>query len=121
MSPALRPTSAPTTISLRPGALWAREQLLHPGIVVDAVDDHDLGVGERLGGLRARLEQMRVLVRIGEDAGHGDIVAADLAGDVAIEILGGDDLHRIGERRRAASAQSGEGGGDEELRNMAVS
>ena len=87
------------------------EQLLHPGIVVDAVDDDDLGVGQRLGGLGARLEQMRVLVGIGQDAGDGDIGAADLGGDVALEILGGDDLHGIGEsgRRRARRpAQSGE-------------
>ena len=58
--------------------LVGAEQLLHPGIVVDAVDDDDLGVGERLGGLGARLEQMRILVGIGQDAGHRDIRAADL-------------------------------------------
>ena len=98
---------------LAAGGLVGAEQLLHPGVIVDAVDDDDLRVGERLRGLGARLEQMRVLVRIAEDARHGDGVAADLAGDVAVEVLGGDDLHRVGERWRGDERGSGEGGGDE--------
>ena len=81
------------------------QQLFHPGVVIDAVDDHDLGVGERLGGLGARLEQMRVLVGIGQDAGDGYVGAADLRGEVAIEVLRGDDLDGIGE--------SGRGRGDD--------
>ena len=97
------------------------EQLLHPGIVVDAVDDHDLRGGERLGGLGARLEQMRILVRIAEDAGHRDVVAADLAGDVAVEILGGDDLHRVGERGAAARAEAAKAAATRGLRNITVS
>ena len=39
--------------------------------------------------------------------------AADLAGDVAVEILGGDDLHRVGERWRGDEREGGEGGGGE--------
>ncbi len=65
-----------------------------------------VGVGHRLGGLGARLEQMRVLVGIGEDRGDGDIGAADLRGDVAPEILAGDDFYGIRERGR------GEAGGE---------
>jgi len=89
------------------------EQLLHPRIIIDAVDDHDLRLGERLRSLGARLEQMRVLVRTAEDAHHRDSVTADLAGDVAVEVLGGDDPHRVGERRRGDERGSGESGGDE--------
>ena len=48
---------------LAAGGLVGAQQLLHPRIVVDAVDDDDLGVGERLGGVGARLEQVRILVR----------------------------------------------------------
>ena len=87
-------------ISLRPGALWALEQLFHPRIVIDAVDDDDFGVAQRLRRLWACLEKVRVVVRIGEDAGHDDVRAADLGGEVAIEILRRDHFHRIGQRGR---------------------
>ena len=92
------------------GFLVGAEQLLHPGIVVRAVDDNDPGVGQRLRGLRARLEEMRILIRIGQDAGDRNIGAADLGGDVAIEILGRDDLHGVGEcgrRRRGGQRKAG--------------
>ena len=47
---------------------------------------------ERSGGLGAGLEQMRVDVGVGENACHRDVAAADLIGDVAVEILRGDDF-----------------------------
>ncbi|EAY63849.1 Periplasmic solute binding protein [Burkholderia cenocepacia PC184] len=88
------------------------EQFAHPRIVVGAVVDHDLRVLERAGRLRARFEQVRVLIGIAEDAGDRDVAAADLRRDVAVEILRGDDVdgrglrdHRRGERQR------GDGGG----------
>lgn len=53
------------------------------------------------GGLAARFEQMRIDIGVGENAGHSDMPAADLSGHVAVEILRGHDLDRIGEGRRA--------------------
>ena len=53
---------------------------------------------------------MRVLVGAGQDAGHGHLRAADLPGDVAIEIFGRDDGNRL-RRRREAEKQ---GGGEEQ-------
>jgi hypothetical protein len=44
---------------------------------------------------RTHLEQMRVLVGVAEDAGHLHVRTADLLGDVAVEVLGGDDADRL--------------------------
>ena len=74
------------------------EQLCHPRIVVDAVDDDDLRLGERLGGRGAGFEQMGVVVGAGEDAGHRHVGAADLGGDVAVEVLRRDDFDGTGKR-----------------------
>lgn len=41
---------------------------------------------------------MWVLVGVAEDAGHGNIGAADLLGNVAIEVFSGDDIDGIGPR-----------------------
>src|ERR1700739_3083028 len=38
---------------------------------------------------------MRVLVGIVEDANHRNVGAADLLGDVAVKVLGRDDLDRV--------------------------
>ena len=81
------------------------EQLFHPRIVIRAVEDHDPRLRDVACGLRARLEQVRVLVGMGEDAGHRDMGAADLRGDVAIKILGRDDPHGIGEGGRGKGAE----------------
>ena len=91
---------------LAPRRLVGAEQLLHPGVVVDAVDDDHLGVGERLRRLGARLEEMRVVVGVRENARHRDIVAADLCRKVAVEVFGRHDLHRVGQSRRTEGAKS---------------
>ena len=49
-----------------------------------------------------------------EDAGHRDIGAADLGGDVAIEILRRDDLDRIGEAPARSWRESGYRGNEHE-------
>ncbi len=92
------------------GRLVGGKQLLHPWIIIDAVDNDDLGGGEGLGGRGARFEKMRILVRIREDAGHRDIRPADLGRDVAVEILRGHDLDRIGSRGGARPERQGKNG-----------
>ena len=86
---------------LAAGRVVGAQELLHPRVVINAVDDDDLGVAERLRRLRTGFEQVRIVVGIGENAGHRDIRAADLARHVAVEIFRRDDFHRIGESGRA--------------------
>jgi len=76
------------------GAAGGAEQPGHPWVVIGAVVHHDARILERAGGLRAGLEEVRVLVGVAEDTRHADVRAADLLGDVAVEILGRDDLDR---------------------------
>ena len=86
------------------------EQLLHPRVVVGAVEDDDLRIGDLAHRARRGLEQMRVLVGIAHDADDGDPVAADLPGDVAVEILRRDDGESgVG----GAGAGGGADGGEE--------
>src|SRR6266700_96563 len=59
------------------------QELLHPGIVVGAIENHDLCACELAHNSGSGLEQMRILVRIGHNAGDRNPLAADLAGDVA--------------------------------------
>src|ERR1700691_1019019 len=52
---------------------------------------------------------MRVLIRIAQDAGGGDAVAADLSSDVAVEILRRDDGYfSVGSVRYRQGGQSKE-------------
>lgn len=44
----------------------------------------------------AYLEQMRILIRIVQNAGHQGVGTADLMGNVTIQIFGSDDPERIG-------------------------
>jgi hypothetical protein len=64
-----------------------RQELVHPRIVVGAVDDDDPRIGDLARDARRGLEQMWVLIGVRHDADDGDPVAADLAGYVAIEVL----------------------------------
>ena len=57
------------------------------GRSVGTVEDHDSRVCDMQHDARRGLEQMWVLVRVVHDADDRDPVAADLAGDVAIEIF----------------------------------
>ena len=92
------------------------QQLLHPGVVVGAVENRDLRAGDLAHDARRGLEQMRVLVGIVHDADDRDPVAADLAGDVAIEILRRhhSDLAvgGAGGRGRGEGEEDGEGEGE---------
>ena len=51
---------------------------------------------------------MRILVRVVEDAGDRDLAAADLPGDVAIKVFGGDDFDRLGRRGGSGGDQNDE-------------
>ena len=63
------------------------QQLRHPGIVVGAVVDHDRGGRQEAGDRWARLEQMRILVGVAQDAGDRGVGAGELLRDVAVEVL----------------------------------
>ena len=82
-----------------------RQKLFHPGIVVGAIDDNDLRLGDLADSGWRCFEQMRILVRIAHDADDGDTVAADLACDVAVEIFCRDhaDLIVGGHRGKAVA------------------
>ena len=91
------------------------EERAHPGVVSGAVLDHDLCLGQG-GGVAASVSK-----RWGSALGFvmsdvtGDVSPADLAGDVAPEVLGRHDVHDIGRAGRGAGAagqaESGEGDG----------
>ncbi len=50
-----------------------------------------MGLGDRQGILNARFVLVRIDVRVGEDAGDRNVAAAELFGDIPVEIFGGDD------------------------------
>ena len=83
---------------------------LHEGVVADPVLDHEPRLRDGEAVARARLEEMRVGVRVGEDRRDGDVRAADLLRHVAVDVLGRDDA----ERRAACSGRSAGGRGAEE-------
>ncbi len=93
------------------------EERLHPGVVAGAVLDDDLGLGQRRGVGGARLEEVGIGVGVGDQRGHADVAPAELAGDVAPEVLGRhhvDDRRCRGRRRCArdgtrAARQAGQG------------
>ena len=94
------------------GRTGGPEEFLHPRVIVDAVIDDDARARDVPAHRGTDLEQMRVLVGIVEDAGHRDVGAADLLGDVAVEVLGRDDLDRVrlcdGHRREGAEKRAEE-------------
>ena len=77
------------------GGAGCRQQLGHPGIIVGAVVDDDPRRRETARRRGTRLEKVRILVRVGEDAGDFHSGAAHLLRDVAIEILGRYDGDRL--------------------------
>ena len=77
------------------GRACGPEQLLHPRVVINTVVDDDARGRDIPADRRTHLEQMRVLVGVAEDAGHLHVRTADLLGDVAVEVLGGDDADRL--------------------------
>jgi hypothetical protein len=84
------------------------QQLRHPRIVVEAVIDDDPCRGEGSCDRGARLEQVRILIGIGENARHLDIEPADLLRDVAIKVFGGQNSGGLlGRRQGWRDQQSG--------------
>src|SRR5207245_10991256 len=67
--------------------------------------DHELGLRDRVPGSRARLEEVRVGVRIREDRDHRGPRAADLPGDVPVDVLGGDKSDLVAAGMAAAAAE----------------
>jgi hypothetical protein len=88
------------------------EQLFHPGVVVRAVEDDDRRAGDRSRRRCAHLEEMRVLIGVAENADHGHLGAAELLGDIAIEILRCDNAQRRRLGRSKAERQGKQDRGD---------
>ena len=78
------------------------EERAHPGVVAGAVLNHDLRRGERGGVGRIGLEEVGVGVGVRDERRDLDVPPAELAGDVAPEVLGRHDVHDV--RRGLAAA-----------------
>ena len=63
------------------------EKLVHPIVVAAAVLDDEIGLGDGLGVVHVRFVFVRIDIRVREDTRHGDLIAADLFGNVSVEIL----------------------------------
>ena len=81
------------------------EERAHPGVVAGTVLDHDLRLGQRGGVCGVRLEEVGVGIGARDERGDLDVAPAELAGDVAPEVLGCHDVHDadvpVGVRRAA--------------------
>ncbi len=104
LSPSWRPSTPPTrSIIARRGV---RRRGSGPSrVVVRAVDTRDVRGGEIAGHGRAGLEQVRVLVGVGQDAADSRGRAGELAGDVALEVIRRPDAHRRGVRLRRSGSE----------------
>ena len=74
------------------GAGVGVEQLRRPFVVADPVDDRDLRLGHRPRVFGARFVVVGVGGGVGDDARHRDPVAAELGGDAAPGVLGGNHV-----------------------------
>ena len=89
------------------------EHLLDPGIVAGAVVEDDLRGRDLTDDRRRNLEQVGVLIRIIQDADDRYPVAADLLGNISVEILGRHNLDlalgrpRDGDHRRQQRNRQG--------------
>ncbi len=73
----------------------------------EAVDDHEVGLGDGLGVGRRRLVDVGVAVGTDERV-HGDAVAADLGGHVAEHGKAGDHVERFGVGDRRGREERGD-------------
>jgi hypothetical protein len=85
------------------------EHLFDPGVVAGAVVEDDLRGRDLADDRRRNLEQVRVLVRVVQDADDCHPVAADLPDNVSVEILSRDDFDlALGGLRGADHCQQGD-------------
>jgi hypothetical protein len=117
------------------GAVRQAEQLLHvddlapvggsgvldvsgPGVVADAVLHDEAGVADLPGDGRARLERVRVGVRVAHDGADLDVLAADLLDHVGVLVLRADGRDRGSAGGGGAARRGGRGrtGGREQGR-----
>ena len=92
------------------GAASGAQQLLHPGIVADAAVDDDLSRRDFACDRGACLEQMRVLVRVAQNARDFRAPAADLLGDITVEVLGSHNADGSRGPRQKRRCQQGRKG-----------
>ena len=67
------------------------EKLAHPRVVIRAIVDCDPRSREFACHGRTRFEEVRILIRVAEDARDLDVLAANLRRELAVEVLGRDD------------------------------
>src|SRR6185437_16723935 len=71
-----------------------------------AVDDDDSSIGNTAHHRGRSLEQMRILIRIVEDADDLGVTTANPLGDAAIDVFGCDDLDGSGGWRRMGKGEA---------------
>jgi hypothetical protein len=86
-----------------------RLELLHEGVVAETVLNDQVRSCNREAVTCSRLEEMRIGVRVGEHGSHHDPSAADLPGDVAVEVLRSDDAQLSHRRGALATRRKDEG------------
>ncbi len=83
---------------------WRRVlQLRHEGVVAEPVLEHDPRAGDGEAVRRPWLEEVGVGVRAREDRRDSDVRAADLGGDVPVDVLGRHDVEPAARSLRAAA------------------
>ncbi|QKS17709.1 zinc ABC transporter substrate-binding protein [Curtobacterium sp. Csp2] len=85
----------------------------HEVVVAAPVLDEQVGLRDRELRLRARLERVRVLRRVVEDARHLDVLPTDRLHDRAVDVRRGDHADRA-VARRAAGGRGGRAAGQDE-------
>ena len=116
-----RPSSFCTSITLRrPASGDGRLDPFHEGVVAEAVLHDQARRADRRGDARARLESMRVGVRVALDRAHAHVRAADLCDHVRVLVLGADGENpaapRCARARRGVAPPRGERAQDQQRR-----
>jgi hypothetical protein len=104
--------------ALEENSLRARrggKKLVHPIVVAPAILNDKIGFGYSLGVVHVRLVFVRIDIRVREDTGHADLIAADLFGNVSVEVFGRHYLYLMC-RGTARGREEGERDGEEDSR-----
>ena len=91
IAPLRRADQAATSMTTRSSVGRGFEQVLHPVVVVGAVHDHEPGVGDARATEGGGSKSCGSALALIADVLDRDTIAADGRGDLAVEVLGGDD------------------------------
>ena len=98
---ALEVLGQPDHGGVRPGV---RDELGQPVVEAQAVDEHEVGLGDAADVRRRGIERVD-LAALGHEAVHAHAVAAHLAHEVGEDRGGGDDPERVAATRRRSRAR----------------